>query len=363
MNAAKKRLLHAPLEAYQSRYTEFLHHWERREFSKRFDYQEVVPNPKDAWVSMNIRTGEVLDSVARPVWALQQTVELLKLAPVMGRIWFSDFYHPGLDAIAYSRSQFRAYSFLWAQSFDGFDFTRKFVNWMRPWEVMAFEIYERVFVASTLLRDLIVTALPHVEERVIVVGLPFDHIHVQKQLGGTLPVNREYDVVYSSRFDLEKNPGEFLDLVETDTGLECVICTGHPELTGTDNQAVRRAKRLQEQKKLTIFENCKKPDYYRILASSRVQFNCSSQDWVSFTLLEALTFGCLPLYPNYRSFPEALMDREEFLYAPGDQASINKKLNALLDSRGPKDFEDFRMEILEEHSGTLGRISEVIDSL
>jgi len=187
----RKSLLHVPLEPYGARYTELLHNWERRAFGKHFDLVEITPPEKDSWVSMNIGTGEVLDSVARPVWAMKQTIELLKKAPVMGRVWFSDFYHPGLDSLPYSRAQFRAYSFLWAQTFDCYDFTRKlFVNWMRPWEIMALEIYEKVFVASPMLKEFIGIAAPSYEEKVEAVGLPFDYAHVQKQLG-TLPVNRE----------------------------------------------------------------------------------------------------------------------------------------------------------------------------
>jgi glycosyltransferase involved in cell wall biosynthesis len=362
-SVTRKSLFHCPLEPYAQRYTELLHNWERRAFGKRFDLTEITPPEKDSWVAMNIGTGEVLDSVARPVWAMKQIVEVLKRAPALGRIWFSDFYHPGLDSIAYSRSQFRAYSFLWSQTFDQYDFTRRhFVNWMRPWEVMAFEVYEKVFVASTMLKELITSALPHVEEKVMIVGLPFDYLAVQKQLG-TLPVNREYDVVYSSRFDEEKRPELFLRLVEELPELNCAICTGHPTLKGTDSKAVRHAKKLQEKGNLTIFENCKKPDYYRVLAESKVQVNTSLQDWVSFTLLEALTFGCLPLYPAWRSFPETLMYREEFLYNPDFFESLAHKLTVLLDSKGPKDFEDFRMTILEYHSGTLARIATVIDEL
>jgi hypothetical protein len=49
-----------------------------------------------------------------------------------------------------------------------------------------------------------------------------------------------------------------------------------------------------------------KVTYYRMLARASVQLNTSLQDYVSWTLLEALSFGCQPVYPDYRSFPEIL---------------------------------------------------------
>src|ERR1051326_2392569 len=152
----REELLYCPIEAYKARYTELLPAWERRAFGQKFSITEIVPKAKDSFVVLDILQGEVLDAVARPAWCMQQTLELLKKAPNIGKIWFSDFYHTGLDALYYSRSNFKACSFLWAQSFDKYDFTRKMINWMRPWEVMAFEIYEKVFVAYDLLKDLIV---------------------------------------------------------------------------------------------------------------------------------------------------------------------------------------------------------------
>lgn len=354
----RPQLRHLPLEGYQARYTELLHGWENRAFGKHFNVDVIRPQVETA--AININSGEVLDSVTRPMWAMGQMVELLKKYPTIGKVWFSDFFHPGLEALPYSRSHYRAYSFCWAQTFDRYDFTTQFMGWMRPWEVMAFDIYEKVFVACDLLKELIVTALPHVESKVFVVGLPFNHRSVFGRLG-TIPQNREFDCVYSSRFDKEKNPGFFLDVVEACEGVRFAICTGHPTLKGSDATAVRRALELKKQGRLEIFENCTKEQYYHVLASSKVQFNCAKQDWVSFTLLEALTFGCMPLYPNFRAFPETLLYHRSHLYTPEIVVDARAKLMTLLDGpSNPKDFEDYRTTILEDHSQTLDRIAQEI---
>jgi hypothetical protein len=274
------------------------------------------------------------------------------------RIYLSDFYTSGLDALAYTRMPFRAFSFCWAQTFDQYDFTyNHLLHWMRPWEVMAFSLYEKVFVACEGLKELISVAAPEYADKVHVVGLPFNSQHVASQWKGTSAPLNSYDVVYSSRWDREKSPNTFLDVVLANPDLKFAVCTGMPTLSGTDTKSVQRALTMREAGVLTIHENCTKNDYYGVLSRSKVQFNSALQDWVSFTLLEALTFGCKPLYPLYRSFPETLLFDDRHLYAPFDVGAATRKLRALLN--GPADIE-IQQPILEYHDGTLARIAEQI---
>jgi hypothetical protein len=334
--------------------------WERTAFSDLFDYVEILPDKPPQTV---IRGGEVLDTYNRPKWALDQMQQLVSFAEASpegaGKIWFSDFFTPGLEALPYTRTKFKAFSFLWAQTFDRYDFTNRFIPWMRPWETSALKIYTKVFVASHLLRDLIVTALPDAEARVEVVGLPFDSSDVLSRISGGLPESRMIDVVYSSRFDQEKNPNFFLDLVSARPDLNFAICTGHPRLQGSDSDAVKRAEAIASSKgNLQIYVSLQKGDYYRVLASSKIQFNCALQDWTSFTFLEALTYGCLPLYPNWRDFPMSVYDMR-YLYQMGNLESANLVLERLL-SAPPKDYNNFRAETLNFHDRTLATIAKHI---
>jgi hypothetical protein len=357
----KQSLIHLPLERYKQRYTEFLADWEKESFSKTFEVSQL--EPPEANVVLDIKTGSVLDSIARPCYAMAQITQLLTgvAAPDLGRIYCSDFYTPGLDALAYSGRRFHASAFLWAQTFDQFDFTaRDHMAWMRPWEVMAFEIYDHVFVASSLLADLIITALPAYAHKVHVVGLPFNSDHVLKQWDQSFNKGVGHiDCVYSSRWDKEKDPNFFLDVVETCRDYTFAICTGWPDVRGNDRQAIERLRVLRErgQPNLQVFTGCTKGQYYAVLAESEVQFNCARQDWVSFTLLEALVFGCSPLYPNFRSFPEALMGRQEFMYRPNDLEDACRKLQKLINS--PE--EEFpAQDVLDYHNHTLDRIAAII---
>jgi glycosyltransferase involved in cell wall biosynthesis len=354
-------LLHLPLEKYKSRYTEFLEDWEKAEFEQHFNVHTIIPRDQLICSLLDIVSGSVLDSVARPQWAMQQIAQLITQArkPFFQKVYFSDFYTTGLDALPYSDFRGKLYSFCWAQSFDMYDFTMRFVDWMRPWEVMALSLYDKVFVASTGLKDLICTAVPGVSEKIEVVGLPFNTAHVGSQVDMSKAPGNAIDVVYSSRLDREKNPDFFLDLVEYRDDLKFAICTGSPKLTSNVSNIVRRAYKVAEKKRnLTIFEGLEKPEYYAILAQSRVQFNCALQDWVSFTLLEALTYGCKPLYPCFRSFPEGLNWDQRVLYRPNDLHDANLKLDALLHDKSPG--YDRAESILAYHDKTLNRIANII---
>ncbi len=352
-------LIHLPLEPYKQRYTEYLQGVETEAFSKVFNVEAITP--ADPAVLLDVNSGSVLDSTGRPLWALQQVSQLIQRpgARDLGRVYCSDFYTPGLDAIAYSKRKAHLSAFLWAQTFDTYDFTTEFINWMRPWEIMAFEIYEQVFVASSLLKDLICTALPGAESKVFVVGLPFNSKQVAKLFDPTSIPADTIDCVYSSRWDIEKNPNVFLDVVERCPDLTFAICTGWSEVRGTDRNAINRLKQGIDRglyPNLTVFNGLTKAKYFSILTKCKVQFNCAYQDWVSFTLLEALTFGCVPLYPNFRSFPEALNYEHANLYRPGDADDAAARLISL--ARNP--VFDSRESVLNWHDGTMGRIANLI---
>jgi hypothetical protein len=351
----KEPLVHLPLESYGSRYTEYMATIEKKAFSEVFDVKQILP---DVGVAADITTGRVLDRVNRPRFSMAQMSQLLAGPNDIGKIYLSDFYTTGLDSLMYSGKRFAAYSFCWAQTFDRFDFTaQEHMAWMRSWEYMALAIYRRVFVASTLLKELIVAASPASENIVEVVGLPFDSEYIKSLLNPALCPADEYDCVYSSRWDEEKQPLFLIELVKANPNLKFAVCTGRADLTGTELSAIRWAFELEKAGRLTIYRGCTKPQYLAILSRSRVQFNCALQDWVSFTLLEALTMGCQPLYPNFRSFPEALMHAEGNLYSPFNVKSASEKLRSLVKDPTPFEFKD---SVLYFHDNALRRIAESI---
>lgn len=314
--------------------------------------------------SLALENGEVLDVLRRPLTAMKQVAQLLqhpdykRSDPAL--VWCSDFYTTGFDALAYSRLPFKAYSFLWAQSFDRFDFTAsEHLSWMPYWEAMALSLYSKVFVASEALRELIWARSPSFADKVSVVGLPFDPESCrQLLLSSELPQKAGdylYDVVWSSRLDVEKCPGFFIDLARKCPDLRFAIFSGRPPNVGTAAYLFASGTLPAN---LTYHANLSKAAYYSLLSRSRVQFNAALQDWVSFTLLEALTFGCAPVYPCFRSFVEEPFP-EICYYRHGD-------LNSAVDAIRRVLAEHFVVAqaaarpILAKHSQTLSRITEEI---
>lgn len=350
-------LTYIPLEPYKARYTEQLSvadGWAERAFKQKFQKVTAVrPRLKQNESTATIKAGKVLDTRQRPIWALEQ-MKILMHQPgtTFGKVYFDDIFTPGIEALPYSRATFKAYAFCWAQTFDIYDFTHGDASWMRPYELMAWSIMRRVYVACPMLKELITAAAPAMGEITEAVGLPFDSQAVAMQRDATYNSPR-YDLVYSSRMDREKNPMLFLELVEK-TGLKAAICTGHAALRGDDHKALEFAESLRSRNKLDVHVNLTKGQYYDVLANTHVQFNSAVQDWVSFTLLEALTYGCVPLYPNFRAFPETLNYEEDNLYTPFSLSAAEHKLKRLLDR--PRNFPGAE-SILEYHDGTLLRIA------
>jgi len=93
---------------------------------------------------------------------------------------------------------------------------------------------------------------------------------------------------------------------------------------------IDRARQMEKEGTLTIYENLKKNQYYNILADSRVLFNCALQDWTSNTVSEADSLGCNVLFPGYRTFPEVFANDETRLYVPWSGRDAMEKLKKLL---------------------------------
>lgn len=307
-----------------------------------------------------IKTGVVLDAVQRSAWCFDQIRRLLILAEEgqlksSDTIYLDDFWTPGIEALAYTFHQLgitpKIYAYCWAQSVDEFDFTHSMKYWMRGIERSYGKILSGIFVANTGLRDLLVEADIAPKQCVHVVGLPFDSQEVlsrmvepkRKELGRpfiqTHNPHRRDQVIFTSRFDNEKCPHFFMNVVDEfmrsgKSDIEFVVATGASELRSNAPGAVSRARatKIMYPKNFFIKGGLTKEQYYQELRNSKIQFNCADQDWVSFTLLEAVVAGCLPVYPNFRSFTETLdlAHESRYLYQKDSVDSAVKKIKETL---------------------------------
>jgi len=344
-------LYYVPLEPYKERYTWQLSHpvtgWMERKWREVGIEYRRIGGVRDGKVG--IEKGVVLDAVGRSRWSFSQVEQLLELTD-RGEIksedciYFEDFWTPGVEALPYLFDQIgvhpRMYSMLWAQSVDEFDFTAGMKYWIRPIEQGYGKIYDGIFVGHPLLKELVVQGGIAPESKVFVVGLPFCTEEVNERMPwreGAWEMERLQKVVYSSRWDTEKDPLFFLKVVskvlEQRPDTKFVVCTGSKKVRSNDLALVEKLDEAVEVHKgqLQVHTNCTKEEYYSELCTARVQINTALQDFVAFTLLEASVAGAYPLYPYFRSFPLTFRRDRRFLYERQDVEDCTRKVCCALD--------------------------------
>jgi glycosyltransferase involved in cell wall biosynthesis len=342
-------LYYVPLEGYKERYTlqwsAPITGWlESRWRQIGLKYHRVDPE-----LPMRpIKTGCVLDAVGRSVFCFEQIKMLLSLAEE-GKItnddviYFDDFWTPGLEALPYAFHLMgikpKMYAFLHAQSVDEFDFTYPMREWMRPFEKGIARALNGIFVCGHTLKDLVVNGDIAPPEKVYVTGHPFNSDEVINRMRegiGYHYQNRSNNVVWSSRWDQEKNPQFFLavaaEVIEKMPDAKFIICTGSKQIRSNNDALIMLLHKYREKwtNNIILKEDLTKEQYYAELLKAKIQFNCASQDFVAITLLEASVAGCYPVYPYFRSFPETFAYRHEYMYEHLDLDSAVAKVCSIL---------------------------------
>jgi Glycosyltransferase len=348
-----KRIIYFPLEPLKERYTWQLSlketGWlESRWIENGIDYLRIEGEA----LRNTIKDGSVLDANGRGYWATSQIQKFLKLldegdVTTDDVLFFDDFWHPGISALPYSFHltgiKPKMYAFLYAQSVDQFDFTYPMRHWMRHFEIGIGKILDGIFVTSTALRDLLIYAGIGTKDTIHITGLLYNSNEVKTHFPLKLP-EKSKQVVYVSRWDVEKRPDVFLSIVDwvllKRKDIKFVISTSFEKIRSNDPLLLDLLNTYLERypDNLTLRENQTKEEYYQNLLESKVQINTADQDWVSWTLLEATTCGCTPLYPNYLSFPEALDFIDVFLYQKNNPVDAGEKIIRMIDSPSTINF-------------------------
>lgn len=348
-----KRIVYLPLEPYEERYTLQLKDWNESRFKER-GVPFLTVHGRTLREDKDIKTGQVLDAHGRCYWSMTQMAEVVRLmeaGEITGNdvIFSEDLFQPGYESLPYIISQLPAhmkpkvFTRNLAQSIDPDDFVFPWRAWMRDFEQLVSKTCDGILMANTEMGPHMRIAL--LEAPLYVTGLPFDREEVRSRVGGVealKPLNeRKKRIVYSSRFDHEKQPWFFMDLIEksdfVERGYEFAILTGGKGLRSTHQEYVDRAKSLEAHGKLKIYSGLKKNEYYEFLADSQLQFNCGRQDWQSNTLNEASALGTLSLCPAFRSFPEALNNNAKHLFVPWSLGDAIAKMDYLLTSLDDSD--------------------------
>lgn len=369
-----RKLYYMGLESYEARYTLQLTEWNRRVFERRgLDVVYVPGTTIDNTQSISV--GQVLDAHGRSYFSMSQMmnlVQLMKNGEVTSEdvIYFEDMFQPGIESLPYIMDQIpaeqrpRIYVRCLAQAIDPDDFVHVWgmAGWMSTYERMV-----NHFVTGVLATNEEMVAHMRIAGWTAPIynisGLAFGKDEVLERIGGAANIkpfeDRARRVGFAARFDQEKQPGFFMDLIEmygelTTEPCEFAIYSGG-SLRSNNPEYVTRARAMEAAGKLKIYDNITKNQYYDYLNNTRVLFNCALQDWVSNTVSEADTLGCNVLYPAYRSFPETFANDPNRLYIPWSIDDAYHKMQNLLQEP------HHNMGLISDwNNGTVDRIVDII---
>lgn len=368
-----RKLFYCGLEQYKARYTLQLQCWNEYVFKRRGIDYVVVPG-ETLSNDQAIVTGQVLDAHGRSYFGMSQMMNLvcmMKAGEVTSEdvIFFEDMFQPGIESLPYILKQVpeslrpKVFVRCLAQSIDPDDF-------VHVWGMSKFMgHYERMvdsFVDGVLATN---------EEMVMhmkvagwtapiynISGLAFGKEEVQSRVSSITPFHdRPHRVVFSARWDQEKQPDFYMDVIEEwnkrhpNHYVEFAICSGG-KLKSNNDSYMNRTQELVDKGLLKIYQDLEKNDYYNIVNNSRVVFNCALQDWVSNTVSEADALGCNVLYPAYRSFPETFANDAERLYIPWSVDDALDKLEHLLKNPHPN-----LGKISDWTNGTIDRTCDIME--
>ena len=368
-----RKLFYMGLESYEARYTLQLTEWNKRVFDRRgIDVVYVPGNTIDN--SQSISVGQVLDAHGRSYFGMSQMMNLVQMmrnGEVTGEdvVYFEDMFQPGIESLPYIMDQIpagmrpRVFVRCLAQAIDPDDFVHVWgmAKWMGLYEKMVCEFATVLATNEEMVAHMRIAGWEAPIYNIS--GLAFGKEEVLERIGGRSNIKpfdqRTKRVAFAARFDQEKQPDFFMDLVElyTDTypDVKFAIFQGGP-LRSNNPKYIDRARKLQADGKLEIHENLSKNQYYELLNDTRVLFNCALQDWVSNTVSEADTLGSNVLFPAYRSFPETFANDATRLYVPWSIDDAATKLSALL--RAPSLNQG---KISDWTNGTVDRIVDIIE--
>ena len=337
------------LEPYEGRYTLQLQDWSERAFKRRgIDYVVVPGNTIDNTKAISV--GQVLDAHGRSYFGMSQMMNLVQMmreGECTGEdvVFFEDMFQPGMESLPYIMDQIPAEQQpqVWirclAQAVDPDDFVHVWgmSKWMSLYEEMCNEFVTGVLASN----EEMVANMKIANWKAPIYnisGLAFDKTEVQLRLGEINDWDkRDNRVVFAARFDQEKQPDFFMDMIEEWHGtpgtqeVEFAILQGGP-LRSNNQKYIDRARKMEERGQLVIYENLQKNHYYDIVNRSKVLFNCALQDWTSNTVSEADALGCNVLFPAYRSFPEIFSNDHTRMYIPWSVQDAMNKLTPLLNT-------------------------------
>ena len=367
-----RKLFYMGLEPYEGRYTLQLQDWSEAAFKQRgIDYVVVPGTTIDNTKSISV--GQVLDAHGRSYFGMSQLMNLVQMmrnGECTGEdaVFFEDMFQPGIESLPYIMCQIpeeqrpTIYLRCLAQAVDPDDFVHVWgmSKWMSLYEQMCNEI-PNVHILATNEEMVAHMRIANWTAPIYnISGLSFGKAEVQGRVKNNIKpfAERAERVVFAARFDQEKQPDFFMDVIEmvkqVRPNVEFAVLSGGP-LRSNNPRYLERAEEMQRAGNLVVYKDLQKNDYYNILNDSRVLFNCALQDWVSNTVSEADALGCNVVYPAYRSFPETFANDHTRLYTPWSMESAAGMILAHLDAPSPN-----MGKISDWTNGTIDRMLDIM---
>ena len=361
------------LEPYEGRYTLQLQDWSEAAFKERgIDYVIVPGETIDNTKSISV--GQVLDAHGRSYFGMSQLMNLVQMmrnGECGGEdvVFFEDMFQPGIESLPYIMCQIpeeqrpQIYLRCLAQAVDPDDFVHVWgmSKWMSLYEQMCNEI-PNVHILATNEEMVAHMRIANWNAPIYnISGLSFGKREVLSRINNQIKpwAERSDRVVFAARFDQEKQPDFFMDVIEMvkaiNPNIEFAVLSGGP-LRSNNEKYLTRALQMEADGKLTILKDLQKNDYYNVVNDSKVMFNCALQDWVSNTVSEADALGCNVVYPAYRSFPETFANDHTRLYMPWSKEDAVNKILAGIEAPSDK-----MGKISDWTNGTIDRMLDIME--
>ena len=239
-----RKLYYMGLEPYKARYTLQLQDWNTAVFDRRGIDYVVVPG-ETLSNDQSIVTGQVLDAHGRTYFGMSQLMNLVRMMKAgectnEDVIYFEDMFQPGIESLPYIMDQIpvhlrpRIFVRCLAQSIDPDDFVHVWgmSGWMGYYEKMVDSFVDGVLATNeemVMHMKIAGWAAPIYN----ISGLAFGKAEVQSRVASIKPwLKRKSRVVFSARWDQEKQPDFYMDLIEAwhkrhlATDVEFAVCSG-----------------------------------------------------------------------------------------------------------------------------------------
>jgi glycosyltransferase involved in cell wall biosynthesis len=337
-------LYHFPMLPVENRYP--LEWWKQfeNEYEKAgIDYEYVIP--RQEWPIPFPKGGDggtFSPLVFSSMWELQQAEHFLEKFLLTleddDTIFFTDIDFPGFSLplahmIRLQKPRVTIAGYLHAGSYCNRDLFASVPGKLQA-EISMMNTYDIIFVGSHYHQDKLYEATGiSGGEHVYVVPPPlyqeqFNNVKVKPYS------ERKYDVVFASRMDSQKKGDLMLYLAEKNPDIQFAV-------TAETNTAF-------VSENIHHIPSKNRAEYYEALSEAVVFLSTAEEETFGYSMVEAMSFGLIPVVPNRLSYPELTrrIGGKKFLYSTEGEAKQMLR-EALLYAETLEKPEKYNLDFLE----------------